>query len=71
MKESSKPKNLILVYSNSITDTVMDYVPSGFDKVFNVVRQDRSDVNCHKKCIECLMCYDVKNKTEQIIERIK
>jgi len=71
LKESRKPKNLILVYSNSITDTVMDYVPSGFDKVFNVVRQDRSDVNCHKKCIECLMCYDVKNKTEQIIERIK
>ena len=37
LKGSSKPKNLILVYSNSITDTVMDYVPSGFDKVFNVV----------------------------------
>jgi len=71
LKESRKPKNLILVYSNSITDTVMDYVPTGFDKVFNVVRQDRDDVNCHKKCIECLMCYDVKNKTEQIIERIK
>ena len=71
LRESRKPKNLILVYSNSKVDAVMDYVPSGFDKVFNVVRQDRSDVNCHKKCIECLMCYDVKNKTEQIIERIK
>ena len=71
LKEFGKPKNLILVYSNSITDTVMDYVPTGFDKVFNVVRQDRYDVNCNRKCIECLMCYDVKNKTEQIIERIK
>ena len=49
----------------------MDYVPSGFDKVCNVVRQDRSDINCDRICIECLMCYDVKNKTEQIIERIK
>jgi len=73
LRESSKPKNLILVFSNSKVDAIMDYVPTGFDKVFNVVTeaQDSSSINCKGKCINCLMCYDVKNKTEQIIERIK
>ena len=66
-----KPENLILVYSNPYIDKLDVELPKYFDKVFNNVSKDSSNVNCSKKCLECMMCYTLGNKTTQIIEVIK
>ena len=80
MQNRKKPKNLILIYSNPHKQKVVKgelshYIslPSGFDKVFNVITEadDDASINCHQKCLDCMMCYTLGNKTEQIIERIK
>ena len=66
-----KPENLILVYSNPYVDKLDVELPKYFDKVFNNVSKESSIVNCSKKCLECMMCYTLGNKTTQIIEVIK
>ena len=66
-----KPQNLLLIFSNDKVDCIYKKVPKYFDKVFNVVSKDSGYVNCRGKCIECLKCYDTKDKSEQIIEVIK
>ena len=71
LKNVDKPKNLILVYSNPYVDKLDVELPKYFDKVFNNVSEDSSNVNCSKKCIECMMCYTIGNPTTQIIEVIK
>ena len=68
---ADKPKNLIFVYSNPKLDSVMTKVPRHFDKVFNNVTTKSDLVNCHQKCKDCMMCYTVGNKTEQIVEVVK
>tara|TARA_R110000803_G_scaffold60838_3_gene120353 strand:+ start:3488 stop:4084 length:597 start_codon:yes stop_codon:yes gene_type:complete len=72
LKSHDKPKNLILVYSNPLVDTLLN-LPEGFDKVFNVVTTDSKDVNCRGKCIDCLKCYKKSTSTKRniIIEEIK
>jgi uncharacterized protein YlzI (FlbEa/FlbD family) len=70
-KTEKLPKNLIMVYSNKIVDTIMKKVPKHFHKVFNNVSNESSKINCRGKCIDCMKCYTIGNKTEQIIERIK
>ena len=70
-RKNIKPKNLLLIYSNEKVDSISDKVPKYFDKVFNVVSEKTSDVNCEGKCIDCLKCYNVKDKTKQIVEVIK
>ena len=71
LKDYKKPKNLILVYSNPLTDRIIT-VPKGFDKVFNNVSSDNG-TNCHGKCIDCLKCYKFSksHKNNVIIEKIK
>ena len=64
-----KPENCNLVYSNPFVDKVC-MIPPGFDKVFNVVSDERETVNCRGKCIDCLLCY-TKNNVRQITEVIK
>ena len=71
LKNRKKPKNLILVYSNPYVDKLDIKLPKHFDKVFNNVSKDSSNVNCNSKCLECMMCYTLGNKTTQIIEVIK
>ena len=71
LKNTDKPKNLILVYSNPYVDKLDVVVPKHFDKVFNNVSKHSSNVNCSRKCIECMMCYTIDNPTTQIIEVIK
>ena len=71
LKNRKKPKNLILIYSNPYIDSLDVELPKHFDKVFNNVSKDSSNVNCSKKCIECMMCYTIDNPTTQIIEVIK
>ena len=66
-----KPENMILVYSNPYVDKLDVELPKYFDKVFNNVSKESSIVNCSKKCLECMMCYTLGNKTTQIIEVIK
>ena len=63
-----KPKNLILIYSNPHVDKLDVDLPKHFDKVFNNVSKHTDKVNCSKKCLECMMCYTLGNKTTQIIE---
>lgn len=68
----TKPKNLILIFSNSKVNKIIYKVPKYFDKVFNVVDSDKfiQDQNCFGKCIDCLKCYD-HDKENIIIEPIK
>ena len=68
LKNRTKPKNLILIYSNKYVDRLDIKLPKHFDKVFNNVSKHTNDVNCSKKCLECMMCYTLGNKTTQIIE---
>lgn len=70
---NKKPTNLILIYSNAITNTQCKK-PKYFDKVFNVYKygmQGKVKINCSgKKCIDCMLCY-TKNKITVINELIK
>ena len=66
-----KPKNLILIYSNEHIDKIVDVVPTFFDKVFNNVVKQNKDINCLGKCIDCMMCYTLGDKTDIIIEEKK
>ena len=67
---SSHPDYSLLASRIAIT-RLYKSVPKHFDKVFNVVNSDLPSVNCDKKCIDCMMCYTIGDKTEQIIEQIK
>ena len=71
LTHKNKPKNLILIFSNSKVDSVKKRVPMHFDKVFNNVSKKQENINCSGSCADCMMCYTVGNKTEQIIEQIK
>jgi len=67
-----KPSNVILVYSNPKIDEVMPEPPEGFDKVFNVVTDDKKHkVNCSKECFKCRKCYNMITKVNCIVEKIK
>jgi len=66
MRLEKKPKNLILIYSNPKIDTTAE-LPSGFDKVFNVVTEDSDEVNCTGKCKDCMLCYS-HNDVDQVYE---
>ena len=68
LKNRSKPKNLILIYSNKYIDRLDIELPKHFDKVFNNVSKSTSDVNCNSKCLDCMMCYTLGEPTTQIIE---
>ena len=70
-KDYKLPKNLIMVYSNPVINTIMKKVPKHFHKVFNNVSNDSNKINCVGKCIDCLKCYNLKDNTKQIIEKIK
>lgn len=71
-KEHKKPKNLILIFSNSKFDKPMDKIPLHFDKTFNVINKDSNiKANCSGKCKDCMICYTIGSKETQIIEVIK
>jgi hypothetical protein len=70
-KDYKLPKNLIMIYSNPVINTIMKKVPKHFHKVFNNVTNKSDKINCIGKCIDCLKCYNLKDKTEQIIEAVK
>ena len=68
------PKNMILIYSNVNVGAPMKNLPKYFHKVFIVVDKKYAspeEVNCFGACVDCLKCYNTKDKTEQIIEYIK
>ena len=66
---NDKPKNLILIYSNALVDTIKN-PPMFFDKSFNNVSSDSNKINCKDKCINCRLCYS-KNDVKIIIEKKK
>jgi hypothetical protein len=66
---NDKPRNLTLIYSNPFVDTECE-LPDGFDKVFNVWTTKNDKINCHSKCVDCMLCYS-HNKVTQIHEVIK
>ena len=71
LKGYKKPKNLILVYSNPLIDSVVDTPPKHFDKVFNTVTRVNAQDNCTgKKCIDCLNCYK-HSGAQVLIEMVK
>ena len=70
-RKNIKPNNLLLIYSNEKVDKISKNVPKHFDKTFNVVSKKTASVNCEGKCIDCLKCYNLKDKTKQIVEVIK
>ena len=72
----NKPKNLIIVFSNTTVDKVIQKIPKHFDKVFNNVNKDNyiELQNCTgQKCKDCLRCYKFSNKLENniIVEKVK
>ena len=71
-KNHKKPKNLILIFSNSKFDKPMDKIPLYFDKTFNVINKNSNiKANCSGKCKDCMICYTIGSKETQIIEVIK
>lgn len=69
-----KPKNLILVFSNSILNKPIKKLPLYVNKTFNNVSKDytnKNEVNCSGKCKDCLKCYTITDTTRHIIEYIK
>lgn len=71
-KNHKKPKNLILIFSNSKFDKPMDKIPLHFDKTFNVINKDSNiKPNCSGKCKDCLICYTLGSKEKHIIEVMK
>ena len=70
---NQKPKNLILIYSNSKLDKPLNKLPKYFNKSFNNVTKENKDnfnINCHSKCVDCLLCYTFNDVTT-IIEKVK
>ena len=66
-----KPPNIILIYSNPYPDLESE-LPREFDKVFNnVTNPNDTSINCDRKCIECMMCYTLGDKTINIVEGVK
>lgn len=67
----TQPDNLILIYSNPLTNVIREAVPQGFDKVFNATLHSSDLENCTGRvCTECLDCYH-KGGNSVIVERVK
>tara|TARA_R100000315_G_C5221380_1_gene133153 strand:+ start:768 stop:1463 length:696 start_codon:yes stop_codon:yes gene_type:complete len=71
-----KPKNLIIVFSNTKVDKVITKIPKNFDKVFNNVNGDnyKEIQNCTgQKCKDCLRCYKFSSNQDGniIVEKVK
>lgn len=67
-EKEQKPINLILIQSNPYINNPNYTKHSMFDKLFSVYTKDyvkKNDIkiNCQKKCINCLMCYQKNNIT--------
>ena len=70
-KQDAIPKNMILIYSNPLTDRLIKQPPKHFHKVFNNVTTETEGENCTgQKCITCLKCYQFDSESV-IIEREK
>ena len=70
---NDKPKNLILIFSNSKISKVLNKPPRFFDKTFNNVLEHEfvESQNCTgQQCKNCLLCYKHNNVTT-IIEKVK
>lgn len=74
LRDFKKPKNVIFIYSSLMVNE-REKLPKGFDKVFTVYdksHKGKSYINCgEKKCIDCLTCYDTKDRKIYINEVIK
>ena len=71
--KNEKPKNLILVYSNSKLNKPLEKLPKYFNKTFNNITKDKVEdfkINCFQKCKDCLACY-THNNIKTIIEKVK
>ena len=70
---NDKPKNLILIFSNSKISKVLNKPPRFFDKTFNNVLEHEfvESQNCTgQQCKNCLLCYK-HNDVSTIIEKVK
>jgi hypothetical protein len=73
LNKRSLPNNFKLVYSNPKLDSKDIKPPKHFIKVFSVYSKKNpinAKINCHSKCIDCMLCYD-DNDITNIRELIK
>jgi hypothetical protein len=76
LSNNTKPKNIILIYSNPKLNTYAK-LPLNFDKTFNVftdnyIAENDININCgSKSCRNCMICYKLKNRTKIVNERVK
>lgn len=69
---STRPPNLILIYSNPWVDSIMYNPPRYFDKVFNNTSEKTKEDNCSgRRCSSCLQCYRKDSGVDVIIEAVK
>ena len=69
---STRPHNLILIYSNPWVDSIMYNPPRYFDKVFNNTSEKTKEDNCSgRRCLSCLQCYRKDSGVDVIIEAVK
>lgn len=72
-QENTKPSNLVLIFSNSRINHIMQNPPTHFDKTFNNVHESLhiDQQNCTgQKCVDCMLCYK-QNETTTIVEKVK
>lgn len=73
VRDWGKPKNLILIYSSENVNE-RESMPLHFDKVFTVYDDKKKlpksmKINCgESKCINCLTCYTLGDRTKYINE---
>lgn len=71
---NNKPKNLIVIYSTTKLNKVLEYNDLSFknkkiiDKVFSVTNQKDLKINCTKNCFECMKCYTEADPNNTIVE---
>lgn len=70
-----QPKNLILIYSELLINSLNKEIPEGFDKMFSVftksfAKENKIRINCKNSCINCLKCYTF-NEIKYIKELVK
>jgi|TARA_R110000803_G_scaffold207844_1_gene276066 hypothetical protein len=74
LKVDNAPKNIIFIYSNPKTNTIIEKPPTGFHKVFNASYDDtvkEGQTHCTgQKCVDCMACYR-HNESTVIIEKVK
>jgi|5B_taG_2_1085324.scaffolds.fasta_scaffold19717_4 hypothetical protein len=75
--QSKKYKELFKQNDFKLIDKYILNVKKTYAKKYNLIinaksfLKDNENINCFSKCIDCLKCYKVQDKTKHIIEQVK